>query len=190
MTPKLHVIVASTREGRKGPAVADWFVEQARAHGGFDVLVVDLADVDLPLLDEPAHPRLRQYAHAHTKAWSATIDAADAFVFVTPEYDYGPPAALVNALQYLVHEWSYKAAAFVSYGGVSGGTRGVQLTKLTLTALGMMPIPEAVAVPFFTKHLDPVTGKFDPGEVQVKAARTMLDQLARWTAALLPLHRQ
>ena len=187
--PKLYVILASTREGRRGPAVAEWFVGMARAHGGFDVEVIDLAEVNLPLLDEPAHPRLRKYVHEHTKAWSARIDAADAFVFVTPEYDYGPPAALVNALQYLVHEWSYKAAAFVSYGGVSGGTRGVQLTKLTVTALRMMPLPEAVSIPFFERHLDEATGTFDPGEVQARAATAMLDELAKWTAALTPLRR-
>ena len=181
---KLHVIVASTRPSRKGPAVADWFTGHARAHGKFEVRVVDLADPILPLLDEPEHPRLRKYSHQHTKDWSAVVDAADAFVFVTPEYDYGPPAALVNALQYLVHEWSYKPAALVSYGGVAGGTRGAQVTKLTLTALKMMPIPEAVAIPFFTQHIDKATGRFDPGEVQAKAATAMLDELLRWATAL------
>jgi NAD(P)H-dependent FMN reductase len=185
--PKLHVIVASTREGRKGPAVADWFVERAREHGGFELRVIDLAEVNLPLLDEPAHPRLRTYTHEHTKAWSAAIDEADAFVFVTPEYDYGPPASLINAMQYLLHEWSYKPVAFVSYGGVSGGTRGVQVTKLTVTALRMVPIVEAVAIPFFAQYLDSETGRFDPGEVQAKAATAMLDELARLAAALAPL---
>ena len=184
---KLHIVIASTREGRKGPAVADWFIERARAHAGFEVRVIDLAEVNLPLLDEPEHPRLRRYTHEHTRAWSATVDAADAFVFVTPEYDFGPPAALVNALHYLVHEWAYKPAAFVSYGGVSGGTRGVQLAKLTVTALGMMPIPQAVAIPFFTQHIDDASGTFDPGEVQSKAAATMLDELAKWAGALAPL---
>ena len=186
-TPTLQVIVASTRPGRAGPAVADWVLEQARRHGGFDVELVDLADVDLPLLDEPAHPRLRRYEHAHTKAWSATVERADAFVVVTPEYDHAPPASLVNALQYLVHEWAYKPLGFVSYGYVAAGTRAVQALKPLVGALKMVPIVEAVALPFFTAHMDGETGAFDPGELQERAAAEMLDELLRWTNALRPL---
>src|SRR5262245_20375897 len=116
----LHVVIVSTRPGRGGPAVARWFVEQASSHGAFQMKLVDLAEVNLPLLDEPSHPRLRDYKHEHTKKWSATVAEADAFVFVTPEYNYSAPASLINALDYLFHEWAYKPAGFVSYGGVSG----------------------------------------------------------------------
>jgi NAD(P)H-dependent FMN reductase len=185
--PVLQVITASVRRERKGPLVADWFLGHARGHPGFSVEALDLADVDLPLFDEPSHPRLGRYEHEHTKAWSRTVDRADAFVFVTPEYDYGPPASLSNALQYLVREWAYKPAGFVSYGGVSGGTRGVQVTKLTLSALRVVPMVEAVAIPFFTQYVDKETGTFDPGEVQVRAAKAMLDELLRWTVALAQL---
>lgn len=185
--PTLQVIVASTRPGRQGPLVGAWMLEQARAHGQFDVELVDLAEIALPLLDEPAHPRLGQYEHAHTQAWSETVARADAFVLVTPEYDFAPPASLVNALQYLVHEWAYKPVGFASYGGVSAGTRGVQMTKQIVTALRMMPVPEAVAIPFFARHVDRETGIFDPGEVQEKAAGAMLDELHRWATALAPL---
>ncbi len=186
---KLHVIVASTRPSRQGPRVAAWFLEYARAHGKFIVELVDLAEVDLPFLDEPAHPRLGQYTHDHTRRWSATIDRADAFVVVTPEYDYGTPATLVNALQCLVREWAYKPVGFVSYGGVSAGTRGVQMTKQIVTALKMMPMVEAVAIPFFAHHIDADTGTFDPGEVQARAAVAMLDEIARWADALKPLRQ-
>jgi NAD(P)H-dependent FMN reductase len=186
---KLHVITASTREGRKGPAVAAWFLEQALRHGRFAIESVDLADVNLPLLDEPKHPRFRDYQHEHTRAWSAIVDRADAFVVVTPEYDYGPPASLINALQYLQQEWSYKPMGFVSYGGVSGGTRSVQMTKLVVTSLKMMPIFEAVSIPFFGQHLDPATGVFAPGKVQEDAAVAMLDELMRWAVALKPMRR-
>jgi NAD(P)H-dependent FMN reductase len=183
----LQVIIASTRPGRQGPAVASWFTEAARAHGGFQVEVVDLAEVDLPLFDEPRHPSLRQYEHAHTGAWSAIVARADAYVLVTPEYNFGGPPSLVNALDYLVREWAYKPVGFVSYGGVSAGLRGVQMTKQMVTALRMMPVPEGVAIPFFTQHIDRETGNFDPGEVQVGAARAMLDELAKWAEALRPL---
>lgn len=186
----LQVIVASTRRNRKGHLVAEWFVEQAKAHGRFDVELVDLARVDLPLFDEPRHPRLRQYEHEHTKRWSAIVERADAFVVVTPEYDHGPPASLINALQHLVHEWSYKPLGFVSYGGVSAATRSAQQTKLIAVALKMMPMFESVAIPFFAKSIDEDTGRFDPGEVQEKAAVIMLDELLRWAGALKPLREK
>jgi NAD(P)H-dependent FMN reductase len=181
---QLHIIIASTRPGRVGLPVAEWFIAQAKQHGKFAVEVVDLAKVGLPLFDEPRHPRLRQYEHEHTKAWSRTIDPADAFVFVTPEYNFGPPPSLVNALDFLVHEWAYKPVAFVSYGGVSGGIRAVQIVKLIVTALKMMPMFEAVVLPFFTQQIDKEKCVFAPPKVQEDAAVAMLDELLKWTTAL------
>jgi NAD(P)H-dependent FMN reductase len=160
-------------------------LEQARAHGRFQIELVDLAELALPALDEPAHPRFGKYEHEHTQRWSALVAASDAFVFITPEYNYGMPPALLNALDYLFHEWAYKAAAFVSYGGVSGGTRSVQMSKSVLTTLKMMPIPESVSLPFYMQMLS--DGVFDPGEPAHKAAVAMLDELERWAAALKPL---
>jgi NAD(P)H-dependent FMN reductase len=180
----LHVVVAATRPGRKGSVVAAWFLEQAQKHGKFNVELVDLADVNLPLLDEPHHPRLQQYQHDHTKAWSAIVSRADAFVFVTPEYDFSSPASLLNALQCLSKEWNYKAAGLVSYGGVSAGLRGAEMTKQTIASLKMMPMVESVALPFFAQHIDKESGKFDPSDVQATAAATMLDELLKWTIAL------
>lgn len=187
--PLVEVIVASTREARVGPVVADWFVGQARAHGKFTVEPVDLAKVNLPLFDEPTHPRLRQYAHEHTRRWSGIVERADAFVFVTPEYNFGAPPSLLNALDYLSQEWQYKPCGFVSYGGVSAGTRSVQMTKQVVTALKMMPMFEAVSIPMFTQFVDRTTGGFDPGKVQEDASRVMLDELLRWTEALRVLRR-
>jgi len=83
----LQVFIVSTRKGRKGDAVARWFDARARAHGGFDVELVDLAEVNLPLFDEPEHPRLQKYQHEHTKRWSERVARADAFVLVTEAYD-------------------------------------------------------------------------------------------------------
>jgi NAD(P)H-dependent FMN reductase len=185
--PLLQVFVVSTRKGRAGAAVAQWFLDRAAQHRKFDVELVDLQAVNLPLLDEPNHPRLRQYQHAHTKSWSATVGRADAFVFVTPEYNYSAPPSLINALDYLYAEWHYKAVGFVSYGGVSGGTRSVQMTKLLVTALKMVPMVESVTVPFFSKLM--ADGIFKGGEVQDKAAVAMLDELAKWTEALRVLRK-
>jgi NAD(P)H-dependent FMN reductase len=147
--PHLQIIVAATRQGRKGRAVGDWTEAQARAHGKFEVELIDLAVLNLPMLDEPEHPRLRKYHHDHTKAWTASVDRADAFVFVTPEYNYCPAPALVNALDYVLHEWAYKPAAFVSYGGVSGGLRAVQVTKMQMSALTLLPIVVLVTVAMY-----------------------------------------
>ena len=182
--PTLQVVVASTRVGRKGLSVAEWFAEQARQHGRFRAEIADLGVIDLPMMDEPEHPRLRQYQHDHTKAWSARIERSHAFVFVTPEYNYGTPPALLNALDYLVHEWAYKPVGFVSYGGVSGGLRGVQMTKQVVTALKMVPLVEAVAVPAFVKFIDATSGVFAPEEIHAKNAVKMLDELLRWSDAL------
>ena len=187
MMLNLHVVVASTRTGRQGPVVAAWFLARARAHGQFNVELIDLADVNLPLLDEPRHPRLQQYEHEHTRAWSAIVARADAYVFVTPEYDHATPASLANALQYLFTEWGYKPAGFVSYGGVSAGTRGMQMTKQLVTALKMMPMFEGVAIPFFAQHIDKESHLFAPGDVQDKAATVLLDELLKWATAMKPM---
>ncbi|HEY4133308.1 MAG TPA: NAD(P)H-dependent oxidoreductase [Gemmatimonadaceae bacterium] len=182
--PTLQTIVASTRQGRQGHKVASWFVEIAKAHGKFDVETVDLADVNLPMFDEPKHPRLREYQHDHTKQWSALIERADAYVVVTPEYDHSPPASLLNAFQHLVQEWAYKPIGFVSYGGVSAGTRSMQASKLTAVALKMMPMLESVSIPFFNQLIDKESGEFKPGKVQDDAAVVMLNEMLRWSAAL------
>lgn len=186
---QLDVILVSTRTGRAGPAIASWFLTQAQRHGKFAVHLIDLALVALPMLDEPHHPRLRKYEREHTKAWSRTIDAADAFVFVTPEYNYGSPPSLVNAIDYLHHEWAYKPAGFVSYGGVSGGTRAVQMIKQIVTTVRMMLIPEAVALPFFTQQLDKEKGEFVPPRSQDDAAVLLLDELLKWATALKTIRR-
>ena len=100
---------------------------------------------------------------------------------------YGAPPSLVNAIDYLMHEWAYKPVGFVSYGGVAGGTRSVQMTKLIVTALKMMPLPEAVIVPFIAQHIDKDTGTFMATEAHEKAADVMLAELRRWAEALRSL---
>lgn len=186
MKPVLHVVISSTRPGRVGPAVAHWFGDFARSHGQFDVRLVDLAEFHLPVYDEPNHPLMQQYEHAHTKAWSASVAAADAFVFVTPEYNYGPSPAFVNALNYVYREWNYKACGFVSYGGISGGMRSVQMAKQLVTTLKMMPMVEGVAVPMVGQLLD-ASGAFTSNALIDHSAQQMLDELRKWTDALAVL---
>jgi NAD(P)H-dependent FMN reductase len=181
--PVLQIISASTRPGRRGIAVARWVRQLAEQHGGFDVELVDLAEVDLPVFDEPHHPRLQQYTHQHTRDWSATVARADAFVFVTPEYNHSFPAGLKNALDYLSREWADKPAGLVSYGGVSAGLRAATALKPVLAALRMVPVVEAVSVPFFTQFLTD-EDEFLPNSELEGGGKAMLDEILRLASVL------
>lgn len=185
----LHVIAASARPGRGGWSVAQWFHGVAEADKRFSTTLVDLAAIGLPMLDEPNHPRLRQYLHDHTKRWSSLVEAADAYVFVTPEYNYSFPASLKNAIDYLHGEWMDKPVGFVSYGGVSGGLRCVQHLKNVTGALSMVALNEAVVIPFYAQQRDE-DGHFTANPIQVDAAGAMLDALDRMGLALKRLRTE
>jgi NAD(P)H-dependent FMN reductase len=184
--PTLQIIIASTRPGRVGPSVATWIHDRAVKHSGSDVELIDLAEVNLPMFDEPKHPRFGEYVHQHTKDWSATISRGDAYIFVIPEYNYGFNAAIKNAIDYLNREWLYKPLGFVTYGGVAAGTRAMQMLKQVVSALKMVPMTEAVNIPFVQQFLDS-DRVLQPNDVMETAATAMLDELARWTAATSPL---
>lgn len=180
--PVLQIVVGSTRPGRVGAAVAAWFAEEARCHGGFAVELVDLAEVALPMYDEPNHPMTGQYLNDHTKAWSETVRRASAYVFVTPEYNNGYPASLKNAIDYLNAEWRHKPVGFVSYGGVSAGTRAVAQLKQVVTTLRMVPVQDAVNIPFVQQFL--ADGVLTPNEIMTAAAKQVLDELVKLGTAL------
>jgi NAD(P)H-dependent FMN reductase len=182
---ELRIIIGSTRPGRIGPVVGDWVDQVAREHGAFDVTLVDLASFELPLLDEPSHPAKQDYQHEHTKRWSAAVQPADAYVFVTPEYDFFAPASLVNAIQCVLKEWKYKPAAVVSYGGQSGGFRSTQELRTLLANVGVMPLPESIALRFVHSMVD--DGELKVSEGTTKAAHGMLDELHKWAEALATL---
>ncbi len=186
--PVLQVVICSTRPGRVGPGVARWFQERAAAHGHFEVELVDLKEVDLPMFDEPNHPRLGQYVHQHTLDWSATISRGDAYVFVVPEYNFGFNAATKNALDYLSNEWQDKPIGFASYGGIAAGTRAVQMLKQVVTALKLVPVAESVNIAFIKQQLDE-DGRLRATDAMGKAAASMLDELARLSGALKELRR-
>ena len=185
MALRLNVIIASTRPGRVGPAVAKWFQAYASEKSDFEVHLVDLAAFVLPIYNEPKHPRMQDYQHDHTKRWAESVDAADAYVFVTPEYNYHPTPALVNAFTYVSKEWGYKPASFVSYGGASGGTRAADSTRTWFSPLKMMAIPEAIMAPMVFPQIQ--DGVFTPNDLQIDSADAMLKELHRWAEALKPL---
>ena len=186
MLPRLQVFVTSTRPERAGLPIAEWVLERARAGGAFEAELVDLKAVGLPHLDEPRHPRLGQYEHEHTRAWSATVQRADAFVFVIPEYNHFAPPALVNAIDFLYAEWAHKAAGIVSYGGVSAGVRSALVMKGLLTAVKLSPVREGVSIAS-ARTLIGEAGAFQPADEHVGGADRMLAELARWEAALRSL---
>jgi NAD(P)H-dependent FMN reductase len=185
-TPVLQIVIGSTRPGRVGLPVAEWFQEKAVEHGAFEVELVDLAVVGLPFLDEPELPRFGRYVHQHTRDWSATVSRADAFVFVTPEYNHGPSAAMKNAIDFLHVEWQYKPLGFVSYGGIAAGARAVQMLKQFVLPLKMTPLFETVAIPLVEQFLDEER-QFRSNEILDAAAAMMLSELHRVSEALRPL---
>lgn len=125
--PQVLVIIGSIRPHRVGPSIAAWVAEAARATLDATIELVDLRDWHLPLDDEPGLPAKGVYVQRHTRAWSAKIAAADAFVFVSCQYNWGYPAALKNAIDHLYGEWQEKPAAIVTYGGHGGGKCAAQL---------------------------------------------------------------
>ncbi|NLG56664.1 MAG: NAD(P)H-dependent oxidoreductase [Rhodococcus sp.] len=175
-TLRLEIIIGSTRVGRVAPHVAEWFAEQAREHGAFDIGVLDLADYALPVdLDEDAVP----------VDFRERIAAADAFVVVTPEYNHGYPAALKLALDSLKSEWRTKSTGFVSYGGPGGGIRAVEQLRQVVVELHMTSVRQAVHLPRIRKALaDNGTLRdriADP--IALDAAPRMLSQLQWWASA-------
>jgi NAD(P)H-dependent FMN reductase len=189
--PRLQLIIGSTRPNRKGLPIGEWVAAHVRAHPEleFELDFADLAEVGLPIFDEPEHPRFGRYHNQHTKDWSARVEAADAFVWVLPEYNSGYNAALKNAIDYLCNEWKYKPVGFVSYGGVAGGTRAVQQLKQVTTRLKMSPAFEAVVIPFVEQFFD-AEGRFEPNELLDAAVVEMLVEVARLEAVLRPLREE
>lgn len=154
---RIAIVTGSTRPGRKSLAVAEWVYRLARERKDAEFELVDIADYELPLLDEPMPPLLSQYTHAHTKIWSERIASFDAYVFVTPEYNHSTSGALKNAIDYLYQEWLNKAAGFVSYGG-HGGVRAVEHLRLILAKLMVATVRGQVALSLFAKVIATASG--------------------------------
>jgi NAD(P)H-dependent FMN reductase len=181
---ELAIVTGSVREGRFGPVVASWVAAQAAAHGGFDVKVVDLADYDIPLALPAAPPRYAGGAYPRPAAMTgltARLDAADAFILITPEYNHSYPASLKAAIDWHFTQWTAKPVAFASYGGAAGGRHAVLHLENVLTELHAVTIRDGLAFPnYFTSWTDGQPA--DPSAAGY--AKTLLDQLAWWAATL------
>jgi len=184
---KIGIIIGSTRPGRKAEVVARWAYDIARKRKDAEFELVDIADFNLPLLDEPMPAMFGQYSHDHTRAWSAKIASFDGYVFVTPEYNHGTSGALKNAIDFLYHEWNNKAAGFIAYGGTMGA-RAVENLRLVMAELQVATVRAQVGLSLFT-DFEKFT-VFKPAETQQKNVNDMLDQVIAWSGALNPLRNK
>lgn len=178
---RIAIILGSTRPNRVGEAVAHWVHELASSRTDAKYELIDLKEVNLPLLDEPLSPAQGKYSKDHTKAWSARIDPFDGFVFVTAEYNHGIPAALKNAIDFLYREWNNKAAGFVSYGG-AGGVRAVESLRLVMGELMVADVRQQVSLLLATDFEN--YSIFKPAARHEKSLHMMLGQVVAWAGAL------
>lgn len=186
---KIAIILGSTRPGRFGAQVADWVLAQTAGRDDAEYEFVDLKDYDLDLLNEPIVPGAakRQYQNPKTLRWSQKIDEFDGYVFVTPEYNHGVPAALKNAFDVLYPEWVHKGAALVSYGADSG-VRAVEQWR-TILANAQMHVVRGQAS--FSTMIEVTKGDdgdvFTPAERRAKEFANVLTQLTRLSGATAAL---
>lgn len=176
---KLAVIAGSTRPNRFGPKPAQWIFELAKTYTDIDVQLIDIKELNLPLLDEPKPSASGEYEHAHTKEWSAKIKAVDGFIFVTAEYNHTIPAALKNAIDFLWLEWNYKPAAFVSYGAEAGGARAVEHLRNVSGQVKLYDLRSHILIPNYWMQVD-AEGNFTATEAQIKSAHELVKETAFW----------
>jgi len=155
---KIGILIGSLRSPRAGRQISEWvlnILKDCNKNSSIAISLIDLNDWNLPLIDEPGIPSKIQspddYVHDHTKRWSREIASFSAFIFVTPQYNWGYPAGLKNALDYLYNEWKGKPAAIISYGGHGGGKAAAQLRQV-LMGLRMRPAEKMVALTFPSKE--------------------------------------
>lgn len=178
---KVGVVIGSTRPGRKGEAVAKWVLENAQKHGNAEYELVDIAEYNLPLLDEPIPPSQGKYSKEHTKIWAAKIASLDAFIFVTPEYNHSTSGALKNAIDFLYAEWNNKAAGFVGYGS-AGGARAVEHLRGIMAEVQIAHVRASIALSLFTDFEN--FSVFKPGPQHERAMTTLFDQVVAWGEAM------
>lgn len=178
---RIGIIVGSTRPGRIGPVVAEWVLEKARELSDAEFEIVDLADAELPLLDEAVPASAGQYANAHTRAFADRIAPLDGFIFITPEYNHAPSSALFNALSYLSAEWNDKAAGIIAYGYSAAGARAADMLRPVLGELQIADVRQQV---LFSLPTDVVDGEFAPASQHLVNLQIQLGQLERWAGAL------
>lgn len=185
---RILVITGTIRHGRISRKLADWYILNASNYrSDIEFELLDIADLNLPLFNEPLSPQLHQYSPMQ-KELAAKVDTADGFIFVTAEYNHAPPGSLKNFLDYLYTEWNYKAAAFLGYG-VNGGVRSIEHLVQILTELRTASIRDHILVTDINSAIDTVSGKVKPEHIRGHITK-QLDELAHWSYALRALRQQ
>ncbi len=181
---KIQIILGSTRPNRVGEGVAKWVLETASKNSDINFDLVDVADFNLPLLDEPMPPMMHQYTKDHTKKWSEKINEADGYIFVTAEYDRSIPGAFKNAIDYLNWEWRNKAIGFVGYG-TAGGSRAIEHWRGVAGELHMADVRDALLLylPYDFENYS----VFKPTEAHEEQLKKVVDEVSAWSGALAPL---
>lgn len=175
----IKILTGSIRPGRFNIQPASWLHSLAQKRQDIQTELLDLEKIALPFHDEPVPPMSGTYTHEHTKKWSQTINAADGFVFITPEYNHSFSPVLKNALDYLYHEWNFKPVSYVSYGSLAGGSRAVEHLRGVAAELKMYDLKEQILFPNYWDNLDS-KGNFTFTPEHEKQAASMLDSLAYW----------
>ena len=176
----LHVIVGSIREGRLSKPIADWAMRVIAPRAEFAAELIDLKDIDLPML-HVSKPPAAGYVADYQRDWAARIGAADAFLIVTPEYNHGISPVLKNAIDHVAGEWARKPVAFVGHGGM-GAARAVEQLRLVTGALGMAPLANALHLQGASAKRDGETWNGD--EADARRLSRLLDDLGWWADAL------
>lgn len=179
---KIQIITGSTRPGRVNDQVAHWMLDIAKKRTDVDFELVDIADYNLPVLDEPVPASLGQYSKDHTKKWAAKIAEADGYIFIAPEYNHSVPGSLKNAIDYVYAEWNNKAAGFVSYGS-GGGARSVEHLRGIAAELQMATVRAQVMFNL-SQDFENYSVLKPSGTHHEANANTLLDQLTAWAGAL------
>lgn len=178
---KIGIITGSTRPGRVNIQVAEWVKSLADKRADVAFELVDIADYNLPLYDEAIPAAYGQYAHEHTKKWASKIASLDGFIFVTPEYNHSPSAALKNAIDFIYGEWNNKAAGFVSYGS-GGGIRAVEQLRQIMAEIQVADVRAQVFMSLFTDFEN--FSVFKPDARHEASLETLFDQVIAWSQAL------
>jgi NAD(P)H-dependent FMN reductase len=152
-TGRVAVIIGGTRPTRITPGIAEWVRSVAQRDGALTYELVDLAEVGLPFLDERRMGALGHYEHEHTRAWSATVNSIDGFVFVFPQYNWGYPAVVKNALDFLYTEWRDKPTSYLTFG-TRGGSRAAEQFHVILRGLGMHELDQHIEAVITKDDLD------------------------------------
>lgn len=187
--PLIKIILGSTRPGRFGIQPAEWLMQLTKEHPEATFELVDLKEVNLPMLDEPMPALYGNYTQDHTKEWAKTIGEADGFVVVSGEYNYTIPAALKNAIDYLAAEWRYKPVAFVGYGASAGGARAIAHLQNVAANIGWFDLRDNLTLVNYFEHLDS-DGKYQFTEQQAETAHKLLSNIAFWADKLKPIREE